>query len=502
MSGRLTPGEVARELFGIDPDRDERASQLCAETLLTLVQNGYAVPDDAENLRSPKRRQFALRSLALGENFLDAIDEGRVGGEDMSPQRYGELLAQGLDIRGSANLTLARDALKGLIDPATQQGQRGGWLLRPFHESLLWYDARRQRAKPWGVRQVYMRGSGITLARMLVAPPSKGEAQKLGPAAVRAVEHTLRESSPLAKIADRLESAMPDDGSVRLEGVELEAWNRGSDPGLATLAERLCRHAEGVMCQGTISGPARLWQLRTILALDLAIHALRTAWEVAEVPQGDRFLLLSFGGPPRRDNRVRQRSEQAYQEARQRLRQATVVTLASLMRELAAEPDVQWGDELENRRGKQDAVITQLKKLTIESESSEFARVARLATEMADFGRASEGFRVLFETVGLLTGTGQWRFISGSPDLLAALVGALSARMPMTSADFFSAMREEWDLVVAHTDGTSLSSQLDGAELERNARRAERLMSEAGLALGLSDRTVMVGERAKREGTL
>ena len=46
--------------------------------------------------------------------------------------------------------------------------------------------------------------------------------------------------------------------------------------------------------------------------------------------------------------------------------------------------------------------------------------------------------------------------------------------------------------------GTSLGAQLDGVGLERNARRAEKLMSDAGLALGLSDRTTMVGERAAR----
>ena len=43
-----------------------------------------------------------------------------------------------------------------------------------------------------------------------------------------------------------------------------------------------------------------------------------------------------------------------------------------------------------------------------------------------------------------------------------------------------------------------LASQLDGARLAQNARAAERLMSDAGLAVGLSDRTTMVGERASR----
>ncbi len=66
--------------------------------------------------------------------------------------------------------------------------------------------------------------------------------------------------------------------------------------------------------------------------------------------------------------------------------------------------------------------------------------------------------------------------------------------------EFFAAVRREWGFVINQesSTGTGLSGQLDGASLERNARRAERVMAEAGLALGLSDRTTMVGERAAR----
>ena len=501
MTLRLTPGEIARHLFGIDPDRDERASQLCAEALLTLSQNGYEAPADPQLLRSPKRRQFAIRSLALETNFLDELREGHVGANGMTPHRYGQVLAAGEDLRGSANLALARDALAGLIDATTHQGQPGGWLLRPFHESLLWYDARRERSRPWRVRQVYMRGSGITLARMLASPAAGPEAARLGPAAVRALRDTLRRPSPLGQIADCLQRAVPDTDFPKLEGVELEAWERGAKPELADLAERVCRHAEGVMLQGTASGPARVWQLRTVLALDLAIHALRTSWSALGAPARDQFLLLSFDGPPRAANRVRQRAEDAYKTARQQLRQATIATLASRMRDLAGEPDVQWGDELENRRGRLNDVIAELAALTPASGQGEFDRIARLATEMADYGRAGEGFRVLLDTVGLLAGTGAYRYTSATTELLSALVGALSARMPMTSDEFFAALRSEWNLVVGQADDTALAGQLDGAELERNARRAEKLMSDAGLALGLSDRTVVVGERAKRQGT-
>ena len=152
----LTPGRVAQVLFGLDPDRDERAPQLCAEALLTLAQNQYRAPARTDDLRSPKRQRFALRSLALATNFL-AGREGRAGEDNMTPHLYGKLLASGSDVRNSANLALAQSALQGLIDPDTQRGQPGAWLLRPFHESLLWYDARKAPSRPeWTVRKVYM----------------------------------------------------------------------------------------------------------------------------------------------------------------------------------------------------------------------------------------------------------------------------------------------------------------------------------------------------------
>ncbi len=497
MARSLTPGSIAKELFGIDPDRDERASQLCAETLLTLAQNDYCAPDQLEQLITPKREQFALRSLALGTNFLEMVEDGRVGDADTTPQRYGAELAAGADVRGSANLALARDALQGLIDPETHQGQAGGWLLFPFHESLLWYDARRERARPWRVRKVYMRGSGITLARMLLHPNAGEQTTQLGGSAVAAIRETLQGASPVGQIAQQLESALPERPLPVTEPDEKAAWERGADRNLADLAQRVCRHAEGVMLQGTISGPARLWQLRTILALDLATHALRTAWGAIRTPDPERFLLLSFGLQPRAENRIRQRAEVAYQQARLRLRQATVATLAQAMERVADDGEVDWDDELENRRDRMRPVIDGLDHARV---SADYDRLARLATETADYGRAAEGFRVLMDTIGVLAGTGAYRYTTATPELLAALVGALSSRMPMTSQDFFDALFDEWGVVVGQDQAarTGLVDDVDGAELERNARRAELLMADAGLALALSDRTVVVGERAKR----
>jgi hypothetical protein len=314
MSRRLTPGAIAVRLFAIPPDRDERASQLCAETLLTLAENGYTPPPDAQSLRSPKRERWGVRSLALSENFLADRTDGRAGADDISPQRYGELLSRGEEFRASANLQLAKRSFEGLIDASTQSGQPGSWLLLPFHESLLWYDARKTRGRPWGVRKVYMRGSGITLARLLSDPPFAHD-QTLGALAVEAIKRGLQEDSPLARIAEHLEMPLGDVYAAdprRIEDDERRAWVMGGERRLGILGSRLCRHGEGVMNQGSASGPAKLWQLRVILALDLALHAVGAAWGHLDIAQSERHLLLVFGGPPRAENRVRRRSEGTY----------------------------------------------------------------------------------------------------------------------------------------------------------------------------------------------
>jgi hypothetical protein len=509
---RLTPGAIAEELFCLDPDRDERAPQLCAETLLTLAQNGYRAPEGGE-LISPKRQLFALRSLALGENFLGGRETGRAGDDETTPAEYGASLASGIDVRSSTYLSLAQQALQGLVDPETQRGsQPGAWLLRPFHESLLWYDARKAGTKSseYTVRKVNMRGSGITLARLL-ADPADPAAARLGHVTVNAIREALTANSPLAAISTRLESALPDDAPYtrppELVDDEQTAWNRGTDPRLAELATQLCRHAEGVMLQGGASGPARLWQLRSIFALDLAVHAVRTAWQATAAAETEQYLLLSFGNGPRPQDPVRQRSEESYRRARIRLTDATVRTLARRMRELADESiPVDWPTEFLFRRSSQSddipaSITNQLQNLDRHATADDYLRVARATIETADYGRGAEdGFRVLLESVGVLAGTGAYRYLTAGPDMLAALVGALSAQMPMPSRDFFASVRREWGFVINQESavGTALAEQLDGAGLERNARRAEKLMSDAGLALGLSDRTTMVGERATR----
>lgn len=511
LNHQLTPGAIAKSLFCLDPDRDERAPQLCAETLLTLVANDYGAPS-VEELQTPKRQRFAIRTLAIGTNFLGGRDEGRAGDEDLAPSEYGARLADGREIRGSSHLRLAHEMLQGLVDPETQRGQPGAWLLRPFHESLLWYDARKQspNRSDYTVRKVYMRGSGITLARLLAAPADP-DAEVLGRAAVEAIKDALTSPSPLADISTRLETALPPrqpyTTAPDVEDDEREAWQRGSDPRLSRLASKLCRHAEGVMRQEGASSPARLWQLRTVLALDLALHVVRTAWEATQTPPEDQYLLLSFGGSPRAVDSVRQRSEESYRRARIRLSEATVYTLADRMKELSKETSdwasqFQTGSALGNAH-EQGSISNQLKRLTSDASRDDYLRIARAAVEVANYSRGAEdGFRVLLESIGSLVGTGQYKYLTAGSDLLGTMVGALSADMPMSSRDFFSAIRREWGFVVNQESAaeTALVEQLDGAGLERNARRAEKSMSDAGLALGLSDRTTMVGERAGRKG--
>ncbi len=106
-----------------------------------------------------------------------------------------------------------------------------------------------------------------------------------------------------------------------------------------------------------------------ILALDFAVHVARTAWCETATPERDRYLLLSFGGGPRAEDPVRQRSEESYRRARIRLGDATVRTLARRMRELADEDEpVDWPTEFLFRRDAQSdddesSISNQLKNL-------------------------------------------------------------------------------------------------------------------------------------------
>ena len=99
--------------------------------------------------------------------------------------------------------------------------------------------------------------------------------------------------------------------------------------------------------------------------------------------------------------------------------------------------------------------------------------------------------------MGLVAGTGAYRYLTGTPEFLAALVGALSAEMPMSSTDFFERGKEEWGLIIGQ-EGALLSPANWTAPSLREMRAEPKAPLDAGLAIGLSDRTVIVGERAAR----
>ena len=496
---RLSPGAVAEKLFAIDPDRDERASQICAEVLLTLLSNQFVAPGPL-GPSSPKTKRFALRSLVLGRNFL-AGQTKMLPGTGLRAEEYGSLLAAGSDFHGSENLHLARIALRNLIDPATEQGQEGQHLLMPFHEALLWYDARSTSAS-YSVRKVRMRGSGITLARLLLDPPSAAGPKTRAQAAraVAGIHQALTGDSPLAVVANELERVLPDELHARpqLEDDERAAWDLGGSGRLSEFAVAVCRHVEGVSGQGEASGPARLWQLRTILALDLAVDTLRRSWDAVGIPSDRRHLLLALPGRERQQDRVRLRSERCYGEVRNEISWATIRTLEVVMRELHNDGGIDWDNELDSRTRRilEESVVQPY----LRDAEPDLALLAQLVFENASYGRSGDGFRVLLESMGISAGGTKYRYLSGTPDFMSALVGSLSAEMPMTSGDFFDRLRDEWGIIISPSAaiGTAFAKELDGAELAVNARRFERMLIEAGLASGLSDRTVLVGERAGR----
>jgi hypothetical protein len=495
MPLRLSPAEIAQHLLVISPDRDERASQLCAETLLTLIANDYAPPQDGK-VRSPKKRQFALRSIAMGTNFFEKYEEKRIGTGEHTPISYGQALAAARDFSGSENIALAKATLQGLIDPQTRRGQKGTWLLYPFSEDLLWYDARQTQGRPWDVRKVYMRGSGITLARLLLEPVS-AQARTYGSEAVAALKMALREKSQMSVMAKRLQdpiSISELDPAVQPEKDEQKAWEVGESQRLTSLSEALSVHACSIMRQNGTGSTAKLWHFRNLLGLDFAIHTIRSAWELTGMPSEDQYLLLSIGGPERQANFVRQRSEESYQAARTCIREAIILTLAHRMEQLAKKErrTISWESEFESRSNLEKVAADIPTAKTVR----EYEQLARRAYEQAAYDRPIDGFRVLLESIGMIQGHSGWRFFAATPDLMGSFVGALAEQMPMSSKDFLEELFKNWRIVLSPeiASRTSLLERLDGSELARNARRAERLLVEAGLAVSLSDSTTMVGE--------
>lgn len=498
----LAPAEVGRRLFVVAPDRDERASHLAMETLLTLWANRYVAPPTLDDLASPKRRNGAMRSLAVGANFLDGID-GEAA-PDISLAMAGSLLARGADFLGSDGLGLVQQALQALVDNRTRQGSAGALLMQPFHESLLWYDARKSSTTSgsrWMVRKVNMRGTGVALARILLDPPAylSADVAEVAREAVQGIKVALRAPSPFSQLSDVL-SPLSGDDERSPEEDEREAWVSADEPTLRPLAERVIRHTRGIMRQGHISPAQRIVNLRNILALDLAHYALTRAWEATSTPEANRCLLLAYTPEARRENRVRLFSESSFKSARQRISQAIVATMATAMAEVATHkpPATSWEVYFEPRSRLASVVAG----LDAEQGVANFHLHAERAFELAvggGYDRPGDAFRVLIESIDLLVGTGQYRYLKATPELLSAVVGALSTELPLPAHDLLQRIWAEWNIIVGEAEavGTLVIGQVDGSELRRNARYFESLLVDAGLAIALSDQTCMVVERRR-----
>jgi serine/threonine protein kinase len=483
---RLTPVEVSKSLFGLAPDRDERASQLAMETFLTLWANGYA--DPGAKPKSPKRRNGALRSLVLGDNFLEGFKED--GEDGRRAEAACGKLAGGRDFSGSDGIELAQKAVRALIDDRTLQGSNGATLLAPFHESLLWYDARRSGARrPWSIRKVNMRGTGVTLGAMLLRGGSGNGDAAAG------IKAALQAPSPLQDLVDRLNEAAPEGlDEFTLEPDEKTAWEAAGGELLEPLAARINRHCRNITGQQHVPPSVKLLQVRLVLALDLAHHALSCGWDAIETPPESRFLLLSFSSDERKENEVRIASEASYQSARQQITQAIITQLGCRAAQIAQEEKTPDWDTKFEKRAKLDEIAS---RFATASEPTEFQELAGLVFEESrgsGYGRPVDAFRVLLESVGLLHGTGQYRYLRAGPDLLGALVGAVGG-MPMPTADFLKAVWKEWSFLVGDHEmtETTLIDSLDGSLLARNSRILERVLSSSGLAIALSDQTCMVG---------
>jgi hypothetical protein len=370
----------------------------------------------------------------------------------------------------------------------------------PFHESLLWFDARKSGAAGarWAVRKVNMRGTGITLARILLDPPATLALSTEATNAVEGIKHALQAPSPFAALAAGLQAAVPEDDAGRPEPAETVAWNAASAPALDTLARRIIRHAQNIMSDSSTSPPARMLKLRSILALDVAVHMLERSWEASETPSDQRYLLLNYAPEERRNNRVRVASEASYQSARQSIVQALIATVARRASELANR-GAELSEQFEVRSGL-DGVAEEMRLLGT-ANATAFGPLAGRVYEEArggGYGRPADAFRVLLDSIQLLTGTGSWRWLRAGPELLGAMIGA-AGEAPMEAPRFLTLMRTEWNLVIGEGEaiGTSIENVLDGGHLNRNARHLERLLVASGLAQSLSDQTCMVGQRLR-----
>jgi hypothetical protein len=238
-----------------------------------------------------------------------------------------------------------------------------------------------------------------------------------------------------------------------------------------------------------------------MFALDIAIGALRIAWERSDTPERQRYLLLACQPmAERRRDFVRQYSEESWNAARRRLAEASVRTLSDLF---AAQPEnTEWEKAIGIRgEAQSDRMKPVLDILKNNPSGAAYTRAAELAFEAMDYSRAADGVRVLIESLELVSGGGQYKYLRPRPPLLAALVGALWDEMPMPLPDFTRRVYEEWSLLISEHDasGTDAAEFIEGADLVVNERGLEALMTDAGLALALSDQTCLVGHQREEQ---
>lgn len=332
---RLTPSAVGKSLFGFSPDRDERAAHIVMETFLTMWANDFKRPETA-TVYGPKRRNGIVRSLALHDNFFDGMQDELPTG--MRLTELGDRLSSGEDFLGSEGLALAQSAMQSLVDRSTVQGSNGATLMLPFHESLLWFDARRSgKSTPWSVRKVNMRGTGVSIARMLLDPgaPSSDATKTDAAVALAGIRDALRSPSPLGVLADRLRAVVSAEEERKpLEADEVLLWDVAGTKDLSRLGERVARHVSKIVGQPNVPAPTKLLQVRSVIALDILTHMLTCGWEKAGLPEESRFLVLSYSPEERRSNRVRIASEECFEQSRLQISRAIRVQIAETIETL------------------------------------------------------------------------------------------------------------------------------------------------------------------------
>lgn len=461
------------------------------EMLLTLWANDYLTPGEGAKLFSPKRRNGLLRTLALRENFVAGLEA-----EDL-----GRKLVLATDFDGSENLNLAQGALETLIDRSTLRGtNRGTILLLPISEAVLWYDARASgKGGKWSVRQVHMRGTGITLARLLLDPPtSDAPLREQARHAVAEIKTALQAASPFQDLARAFDGQQPDDRD-EMSSDEREGWNTGATAQIRDLASRVIRHSHAVMSDPNAGPQTKLMNLKAVLALDVAWHIAQQSWEAARVAHDQRYLVFSFLPEPRAANRVRWCSEKSYNDTFQSVSRGVTSTILDVLEEHSASDD-RWSAVLPQRgTNEADAGVrhfSEVEQMLVAPDRDLTAVAAKIYEAPGDgYDRPVNAFRVLLESAGYLVGTGKYRYLKPSPATLAGLIASRPDHAPQPAEDFMAFLRDEWNIVIGEGEavGTRLTSLVDGAELRRNAEQMEQLLAAAGLATALSDQTCMVG---------